>query len=81
MRTIMGIQIFDREVASVKVQKLLTDNGCIIRTRLGLHEAQDMCSSKGLILVDFLDDKAQEIKDFKSEIESIDGVVIKTMEF
>ena len=39
MRVIMGIQVGDREQEAVKVQELLTKQGCIIKTRLGLHEA------------------------------------------
>ena len=39
--TIMGIVIDPRNTHAVDVQNILTRHGCIIKTRLGLHETSD----------------------------------------
>ena len=81
MRTIMGVEIGNREDSALKVQKVLTESGCIIKTRLGLHEATNICSSKGLILLEFVMDKDQEVKEFESKMSAIEDVKVKKMEF
>lgn len=82
MRVILGIQVGDREHEAVKVQELLTNHGCIIKTRLGLHEASTVqCSSKGLILLEFLPDKDEEIKLMENELSTLESVVVRKMIF
>lgn len=80
-RVIMGVQIEKREDVAVKVQDYLTQHGCIIRTRLGLHDAGEFCSSAGLILIDFLLGKEAEVEKIMKDLNEIEGVVAKTMEF
>lgn len=49
---IMGISINTRNTHAVHVQDVLTKHGCIIKTRLGLHEtSDDCCSRKGIVLL------------------------------
>ncbi len=82
MRQIMGIQIGNREEEASKVQDLLTKNGCIIKTRLGLHESsEESCSTMGLIILEFLPDKADEIKVMEKELEALKSVSVKKMVF
>lgn len=83
MRIILGIQVADREHEALKVQELLTKYGCIIKTRLGLHEtgAEGFCSSKGLILLEFLPDKEEEIKAFEDELAVLESSKVRKMEF
>ena len=81
MRTIMGIEIKNREKAAVNVQELLTKHGCIIKTRLGLHEVDNQCSPNGLILLEFERKETGEHDDLKDELNAMAGVVAKTMEF
>ncbi|MGL5084157.1 MAG: hypothetical protein ACRC68_00260 [Clostridium sp.] len=81
MFTVMAIKILPRNVAATKVQEILTKYGCIIQTRLGLHEAdKNTCSSSGLILLNLLHDEQEEIKKLKSELDSIEGVTSKIIE-
>ena len=81
MFTIMAIKLTPRNAAAPKVQEILTKYGCIIQTRLGLHEAsKDMCSQSGLILLNLLNDDKDEINRLNAELNSIDGVVAKILE-
>ncbi len=77
---IMGIQIHNRTEAACEVQKLLTEFGCIIKTRLGLHEAMNSCSSSGLILLEFIKGQEKEVNNLKSKLQSIVGLKVSTME-
>lgn len=81
MRTIMGIEIADRQESAVKVQELLTKHGCIIKTRLGLHEVKNQCSTNGMILLEFERTETGEHDELKNELNSLENVVAKTMEF
>lgn len=82
MRIIMGIQVDNRDEDAVKVQELLTSHGCIIKTRLGIHEAaSNMCSSSGLILIEFLPDCEEEVKKLESELASLNDVSVQKMVF
>ncbi len=82
MRTIMGIEIGHREEDALKVQKLLTDHGCSIKTRLGLHEtAGNQCSSSGLIILEFAAGQENEISILEKEIAKLDSVKVRKMDF
>lgn len=49
---IIGVRITDRLKNATPVQKILTDHGCNIKTRLGLHEASDgVCATNGVLLL------------------------------
>jgi hypothetical protein len=80
-RIIMGIQIGDREAEAIKVQELLTKHGCIIKTRLGLHEAGNLCSSKGLVILEFISGKDEEVETLKKELSAIEDITVDTMVF
>lgn len=82
MRVILGIQIGDREHEALRVQELLTKHGCIIKTRLGLHESgEGLCSSKGLVLLEFLANKEVEIEEMESELSKLESVIVRKMAF
>jgi len=82
MRQIMGIQVGNRENEALKVQELLTKNGCIIKTRLGLHESsEELCSITGLIILEFLPNKEDEIAVMEKELAALDTIVVKKMVF
>jgi hypothetical protein len=53
MKTVMLIMVGKRRETAVEVQKLLTEYGCSIKTRLGLHSAAgDQCTEDGLIILE-----------------------------
>lgn len=80
MTTIMGVRIGNRLETAVNFQKILTDFGCIIKTRLGLHEvAGGKCAHKGIVLLELTDDN-EAIK-FQSELNKVDGLETQMMNF
>ena len=80
MITIMGIRLDNRTQTAVEFQKTLTKFGCIIKTRLGLHDVDtNKCAPNGLILLEIIDD--QEAKLFENELREIEGIEIQTMSF
>lgn len=80
-RMVFGIQITNRAKNAGQVQKILTDYGCNIRTRIGLHEVDDkVCSPSGLILLE-LYGKEQDILKMEGNLKAIDGVVVQKMVF
>lgn len=83
MRVIMGILIGHREEEALKVQELLTKYGCYIKTRLGLHDTavEGTCSSKGLLILEFLPGNEEEINTFEAELKKLESFVVKRMEF
>ena len=78
---IFGIHINNRSENATKVQQLLTDYGCSIKTRIGLPEAdKSFCSPTGLILREMLDDDAV-VEELSGKLTAIEGVEVKRMIF
>jgi len=78
---VVGVHITERVKHAGEVQKVFTEFGCQIRTRLGLHEAdQGLCSPNGLIVLDLVDDDAQ-VASLKTRLAAIDGVEVQSMVF
>ncbi len=78
MTTIIGVKLYKRQNSASELQKVATEFGCSIKTRIGLHEvSEQVCSPSGVILFELIN-KAQE---FVSELKKIDGATVKVMEF
>jgi hypothetical protein len=78
---ILGIKINDRIKEAGNVQRALTKYGCSIKTRIGLHEVTDNhCSTSGLILLE-LTGPAEDQKKLQQELSSIEGIIVKKMDF
>jgi hypothetical protein len=78
---VMGISISDRVEDASKMQGILTKYGCTIRTRLGLHEAsKESCSRNGLIIIELVGDSSRWME-LESELKSIKGIFVKSMDF
>lgn len=81
-KTILGFVLHERVKTASKVQELLTEYGCDINTRLGLHVASnDACSPQGLILLEFVDDADDKVKQFEKDLKEIADVNIQKMVF
>lgn len=80
MTTIIGAKLGNRYETAPEFQKTLTNFGCIIKTRLGLHDVSDhVCSPNGIILLEVIDD--EEAKKFIEELRKIPGIDIQIMHF
>lgn len=54
-RTVMLILIDNRNETAGNVQKILTGWGCLIKTRLGIHDGVlDGCTQSGLIMLELV---------------------------
>jgi len=76
---ILAILQEHRVETATKVQSVLTNFGCNIRLRLGLHDAGiGECAPSGLILLQACGEKA-EIDNLQKELQSIPTVKVKVM--
>lgn len=78
---ILGVHVKSFSKDSGNVQKIFSEYGCSIRTRLGLHDAADnLCSPEGLILIEFIGgiEKADEMT---AKLSAIQGIEVKRMVF
>ncbi len=75
--TIMAVTIDNRNTEAPKFQELITKHGCIIKTRLGIHEVES-CSNAGLIILQLCGEDEQ-IKALGDDINSLKDVKAKWM--
>lgn len=76
---IMAVVVNSRSQKAGEVQNVFTKYGCLIKMRLGLHEAGNVCSEEGLIILQLDGEKAQ-IAAFQDELGAIAGVRVNLME-
>ncbi|HNY50976.1 MAG TPA: hypothetical protein PLV50_10515 [Smithella sp.] len=80
-RIVLGIEVTDCLKDVPVVQQILTDYGCNIRTRLGLHEvSKKTCSPLGLLILDTCGDDT-DILTMEKKLKKIKGLVVKKMVF
>ncbi len=54
-KTVLLVLIGKRKESAVKVQQILTGWGCLIKTRLGIHDGVlDNCSDQGLLILEIV---------------------------
>ncbi len=81
LHLVFGLHVSNRVKEAGAVQGLLTEYGCNIRTRIGLHQVSEgVCAAGGLILLEMYgcQDKCQELA---KKLEAIEGVTVKQMCF
>ena len=80
--TVVGIHIPNRFKHAGDVQKVLTEYGCSIKTRLGLHEVNnEFCAINGLLLLEMYG-KETEMDEMVNKLIAIDdGIDIQQMVF
>jgi predicted mannosyl-3-phosphoglycerate phosphatase (HAD superfamily) len=78
---ILGILIQDRIKEAGKTQKLLSENGHLIRSRLGFHEvSENVCSRVGMIIIQ-LTGSVDEWNKLEAQLNEIGGIEVKHMKF
>lgn len=73
---VMTILVNHRSKNVTEFQNVLTKFGCLIKVRLGLHEAGNICSEEGLIILQ-LTGSQDEISDFETSLNVLTGVTAK----
>jgi len=78
---IIGVHVTDRLEKAAPVQALLTEYGCYIKTRLGLHETSaSVCSKNGILLLEMFGDQ-KPCLELADKLGKIDGLEVQTMVF
>lgn len=80
MKTILLILIGNRKQAAVQVQKILTGWGCMIKTRLGIHDGvMENCSDEGLLILELYGDR-EKMEELARKVSLIKGVASKLID-
>jgi hypothetical protein len=78
-KTILIVQMDKRRVAAPKAQRILTEFGCIIKTRLGIHDGVlDKCSNQGLMILELVG-KSSEKTGLEKKLKALPGVSTKSV--
>lgn len=79
--TIFGIHVTDRVKHATDLQRVFTDFGCHIKTRVGLHEVgEQACGPNGLVLLEVCGNP-EKLVEMEKRIASVEGVQIQKMVF
>lgn len=80
MKTILLILIGNRKDSAVQVQKVLTGWGCMIKTRLGIHDGvMENCSDEGLLVLELYGER-EKMKELARKVSLIKGVDSKLID-
>ncbi len=80
-RIVLGVHLSNRITEAPPFQELITQYGCNIRTRIGLHDVADgYCSTAGLILLDMVGDEAC-INELEMKLKEFEGLDVQKMVF
>jgi hypothetical protein len=78
---ILGVMINDPAKGADKIQSILTKYGCVIRTRLGMHDMdEEYASDTGLMLLELIGD-IHECLRLENELLALEGVEVQKMVF
>ena len=79
-KSILLILIGKRKEEAVKVQQILTGWGCLIKTRLGIHDGiLDNCSDSGLVILELVGTEEQK-QELARKVAVFPGVSSKIVE-
>ncbi len=71
--SIMIVRVNHRQHSAEQLQKVFSRYGCSIKTRLGLHEAGDVCATDGLIILQLVRG-VDDLNAFRNELNALEGV-------
>jgi len=80
-KSLMIILVNNRKHSAPEVQKVLTEMGCLIKTRLGIHDSGCGCGCEEtcLIVLELAGEKASH-KDLEKKLSKLAGVSVKYVE-
>ena len=74
---VIGIRMDNRVNNALNFQEVLTENGCQIKTRVGLHEvSEDACANDGLIVLQPYGEK-EDVEQLVKELNGLEGITAK----
>ena len=77
---IIGLRVDHRHSNALNLQKTLTEFGCNIKLRVGLHETgEDFCSDDGVIMLQAFGDK-ETIGKMMDAFNNVEGVTAKLLD-
>jgi len=80
MKTILLILVGNRKESAVQVQKILTGWGCMIKTRLGIHDGvMENCSDTGLLILELAGER-KKMDEMARKVSLIKGVSSKLVD-
>jgi len=80
MKTILLVLIGQRKQAAVQVQTVLTGWGCMIKTRLGIHDGvMKNCSEQGLLILELAGER-KKMDELARKVSLIKGVSSKLID-
>ena len=80
MKTLLLVLIGQRKEAAVQVQKVLTGWGCMIKTRLGIHDGvMENCSEQGLLILELAGER-KKMNELARKVSLIKGVSSKLVD-
>lgn len=78
---ILGVHLTNRLQNATDLQKTLSQFGCSIKTRIGLHEvSEDVCSPEGIVILELFGDEAEFAK-LETQLKTIAGIEVQKMVF
>ena len=78
-KTVLLVLVNGRKESAVTIQKVLTDWGCTIKTRLGIHEGVlDSCTDSGLLVLDIVGEKEKN-EEMTRKLNLVKGVKAETV--
>jgi hypothetical protein len=78
---ILLLHVSDRVRHAQQLQAVLTEHGCSIKTRLGLHEASaNTCSPNGIIVLETFGPSA-DVEEMETKLRAIEGLDCERVQF
>ena len=77
---ILGVHITNRLKNAAEVQRLFSEYGCNIKTRLGLHEVHNVCSPNGVVILEMYGDE-KVCFELADKLAAIRGIEVQKMVF
>ncbi len=78
-KTILVVEMDRRRVTAVEAQQVMTEHGCIIKTRLGLLDGDlDRCSDLGVIVLELVGSKKERLA-LETDLKALPGVKTKAV--
>jgi len=79
-KSVLLVLVGSRKSSAINVQKTLTGWGCLIKTRLGVHDGVlDSCSDSGLLFLELVGEKAKH-KELTRKLNLLKGVKAELVE-